>query len=396
MSSHPFITTTVLTQQIGNILTNKINAIYLVGTKGTGGTIAANELKLVPTLVEFDAIVGANSASKPAYRFLRLIDNSVPVYFVNGLSTATTPTLVDHLVAGFLVLAKNIRLAPGIIISPEAATLATGQETVFAAAQNLVSDNLMNWEYYHNLSTAANDKTKALAEAAVLNSPQGHSSCFWGFGKDSDNNNIPLSVVAAARTTFINRNRIGYYSPAAFQDPIPFSSVDEVFLPKWYIGTDEYTELNDKGINTIFLDGDGLSRKVYTLCGARTLSKDTSWRYMNTRYAANDIFARTAEVLKPFLFLPTDVIQGENNVTVAVGAQDNAVNADVILSLKVLLDQIAAEGAFSVAPLQEDGTQPDSYTIIPSRLADGNLAITIELYLVQTRERISRSFVKRG
>ena len=394
MGSHPFITTTVITQQFDTVVTEKLNTIYIVGTKGAGGSIANNQIREIPTLTEFDSIVGTNAASKPAYRFLRAIDGAVPVYFVNGFSSNAGATLADNLIAGFLELAKNVRLTPGIVVVPEIAGLTANTEAVYNAAQNLVSNSLMNWEYYHNLTLAANDKTKAIAEVANLTSPQGHSSAFWGYGRDADNNQIPLSVVAAARTTFLNRNRSGYFSPSAFQDAIPFSSVDSVYLPKWYIGTDEYTELNDKNINTIYLDGDGITRSNYTLCGARTLASDQAWRYINTRYAANNVFYRTAQILKPFLFLPADIASSvDSNV---IGYQEQSINADIILNLKVLLDQLANEGAFSTPPTLTDGTQPDSYNIIPSRLPDGNLAITIELYLVQTREKISLSFIKKG
>ena len=394
MSSHPFITVATITQSFSNVNTQKINTIYMVGTKGSG-SITNNSIQEVATLEDFDTIVGPNAVSRPSYKFLRAIDNAVPVYFVAGLSNNASPTLADNLIAGFLTLSKNVRLVPGIVVCPEVAEMTSGITSVFDAAQNLVSNSLLNWQYFHNLTVASDDKTKAIAEAALLNSPQGHSAAFYGYGKDSDGNNIPLAIVAAARTTFLNRSRRGYFSSAAFQETIPFSSVDEKYLPKWYIGVDEYTELNNKNINTIFLDGDGINRKSYTICGARTLSKDVSWRYQNTRYAANNIFNRCQEVLKPFLFLPTDVASTPSKTEVS-GFQEVLTNADILLALKVLLDDLAAEGAFSTPPILQDGTQPDQYTIIPTRLLDGNIAITIELYIVQTREKIALTFVKKG
>ena len=392
MSVHPFITTTVTSREYENIATAKNNTIYMIGTKGSG-TIGNNEIKSVPTLADFDTIVGSDAASRPAYRFMRLIDGAVPVYFVNGFDEGATPALVDHLVQGTVVLGGNVQLLPGILVIPETSGLSAGDiATVFTAAETLVSNALMNWEYYHNLTAASNTAALAITEASSLSSPQGHSAAFWGYGKDANDDDVPLAVVAAARTTLLNRTRTGYFSPAAFQEPIPFKSVPAEFIPAWSISADEYTTLNDKNINTVFLNGDGINVSVYTLNGARTLAANDTWRYMNTRYAANDIFFRTAITLKPFLFLPSDI----NPVIETPTLTQTVRNSDVILALQVLMATINREGAFSEPPIQNDGIRPQKYTINPERLSDGNLSITIEMFLVQSREKIDLSFIKRG
>ncbi|MGL5079255.1 MAG: hypothetical protein ACRDBG_25925 [Waterburya sp.] len=397
MATHPLITITQSVQAVNNVATNKINTIYMIGVKGVSGTILDNEIKLIPTVADFNSIVGSASTSAPSYKFLRSLDTGVPIYFVNGKDAGGAPTLLQNLTAGLVALGKNLRLPPGLIISAETGTLAAADITSFYnAAQNLVSNNLLNWEYYHNLSVAANDKTKAITEKTALTSPQGHSSCFYGYGKDSDNNLIPLSVVAAGRSTFLNRNRTGYFSPAAYQEAIPFKTVDAVYLPKWQIGLDEYTELNNANISSIFLEGTDTNPK-YTLLGARTLATDPAWKFQNTRYAANNVFNRCVEVMRPFLFLPADI---SSSTTVdnqpPIGLQESIVNSDVILALQVLLDELKAEGAFSIPPIQDNGNQDEQFQIFPRRLQNGDLAITVEMYLIQTRERIALSFVKKG
>lgn len=397
---HPFVTINSTVQSSDTTTTAKLSTIYIVGTKGAG-TIAPNEIKLIPTVNDFNTIVGSGSGSAPSYNFMRTIEpsTSVAIYFVNGFSTNGSPTLKDHLVAGALLLAKNVRLPGGIIVCPELGTLTVPADivTVFQALQNLVSNSLLNWEYYHNLSLLANDKTKALAEKSGLSSPQGHSSCYFGYGRDSNNNQIPASVVAAARTMFLNRTKRGYFSPSAYQDPIPFKSVDTGYIPRWEIGVDEYSELVNASINCIYLNGDGINTSSYVLCGARTLSTDLAWFYQNTRYTANNIFSRASSVLDKFLFLPSDISFSTNRgVAPVVGLQEQIVNADVIMATRVLMDTLAFEGAFSVPPIKADNSQDEPYTVLPFRTPDGNLAITIEMYLVQTRERISLNFVKKS
>ncbi|MGL5925550.1 hypothetical protein [Chroococcidiopsis sp.] len=397
---HPFVTINSTVQSSDTTTTQKLSTIYIVGTKGTG-TIGPNEIKPIPTVNDFNTIVGSGSLSAPSYNFIRTIEAStaVTIYFVNGFSTNASPTLKDHLLAGVLLLAKNIRLPAGVILCPELGTLTVAADivTVFQAFQNLVSNSLLNWEYYHNLSLLANDKTKASAERASLSSPQGHSSCYFGYGRDSNNNQIPASAVAAARLMYLNRTKRGYFSPAAYQEPIPFKSVDPGFIPKWEIGIDEYTELVNSGINCIYLNGDGITNSSYLLCGARTLSTDLAWYYQNTRYTANNIFFRASSVLEKFLFLPSDISTIANrNAVPVVGLQEQIVNADVILATRVLMDTLAFEGAFSTPPIKGDNTQDEPYTVLPLRTPDGNLALTIEMYLVQTREKISLNFVKKS
>lgn len=390
--THPFINVTVQTIPTDVVTTEKINTIYLVGTT-LAGTIGDNKIKLIRTLTEFDDLIGANAPSRADYAFLRKIDPSVPAYFVNGRSLNPTPTPTDHLLAGFTLLSLNVRLPGGIIICPEVGALtAANSALVYTSAQNFVSNVLINWQYFHNTLIVTDTTAKAQTEKNTYTSPQGHSALFYGYGKDDQDNPIALSTVAAARMTTLNR-RSGYLSPSAYQDPIPFKTVDDKYLPKFTITDNEFKILKDKNINPIYLDGDGINTGVYTICGARTLANDLAWRHINTRYAANNVFIRCSDILKPFLFLPADVNAVTNNVAIN---QENLNNADIILALRVLLDTMQSEGAFATPPLTDNTVISEPYEIRPSKSQNGDLQIEIIVSLVQTRETISINFIKRG
>jgi hypothetical protein len=253
----------------------------------------------------------------------------------------------------------------------------------------------VNWQYFHNSQPTVDTFDKVVTDRNNYVSAQGHSALFYGFGRDENNNLIALSTVAAALMTLLNR-RSGYLSPSAFQQAIPFASVEAKYLPQFTLAVNEYKLLNDKNINTIYLDGDGINNGKFTLYGARTLSADNAWLHINTRYAANNVFSRCADILKPFLFLPADLNAGLNVVETGSTFQESLNNADIILALRVLLDTMQAEGAFATPPLIDGLPTGDQFEIKPSKAANGDLNIEITVSLVQTRERISLNFIKRG
>lgn len=396
MSAHPAISINVVSVTNNAVDTAKINAIYIVG-RATTGTIAPNAIAQINTAADFDTLIGVDVPSRPEYNFIRKIDSSVPIYFVNGRDVAVGAGLSEHLIAGFALLSRSIRMQPGIVVCPaiKSADITPAQaNAIFSVAQGFVSNQLVNWQYFHNCQPAVDTFDKAIANRNNFTSPQGHSALFYGFGRDENNELISLASVAAALLTSLNR-RVGYLSPSAYQQQIPFATVEAKYLPLFTVSSNEYRLLNDKNINSIYLDGDGLTTGVYTLYGARTLSADNAWLHINTRYAANNVFNRCVDILKPFLFLPAD-INAVNNENTASGFQESLNNADIVLALRDLMDTMQTEGAFATPPLVDGIPVGEPYEIRPSKAPNGDLNLEIFMSLVQTRERISLNFVKRG
>lgn len=395
MAAHPAISIDIVSVSNVLITTAKLNTIYIVGT-ATTGSIAPNAIAQVRTITDFDTLIGANALTRAEYNFIRKIDPSVTVYFVNGKDLVST-ALADHLVAGFALLARSIRMPSGVVICPsiKSADITPAQANMlYIFAQNFVSNQLVNWQYFHNCQPAVDTYDKAIADRNNYVSPQGHSALFYGFGKDENGELISLATVGAALLTLLNR-RLGYLSPSAYQQQIPFTMVDAKYLPQFTVAVNEYQLLNAKNINSIYLDGDGISGGAYTLFGARTLSADVPWLHINTRYAANNVFSRCADILKPYLFLPAD-INSINNEDLTSNFQESLNNADILMALRDLLDTMQSEGAFATPPSVDGNVVGDPYEILPSKLPNGDLNLEITVSLVQTREKISLNFIKRG
>lgn len=206
-------------------------------------------------------------------------------------------SVVENLTAGIDSLMEEESIFPGVILCPERATLEepSPRTTLQKRLDDLCRQRY--WMFFANITLSTDTVEEAIGEAGLHTSELGHTAFYYGSFVYEDRE-CPVSALAAATVTKASRREGASQSPAgAFYPLIAPSSINN------YVSRDlERDELKDQGINVAKLvPGYG-----YCLWGARTLSKNSRFRYINTRQCINQIARQLKISLTPYLLDPID------------------------------------------------------------------------------------------
>lgn len=208
---------------------------------------------------------------------------------------------LDHLLNGIYEISLDSTLDPGIMLVPETGNTTGGLSTepsltqIQSTLDKLASER--HWMFFLNAPLRTTSDGDYVAEVARYVSELGHTSYYAG-GVVYDENVTSLAAIAAAIATKATLAEGASQSPAGIGYPIvyPQEVLDYNNL------TDQFDALRDAGINVLTLK----KTRGYVIWGARTLSKNRRFLYINTRQCINQVAVNLELALEPFLLDPVD------------------------------------------------------------------------------------------
>jgi hypothetical protein len=222
----------ISTAQLGGI--DEFKSIIILGTSTTG---TQNALVDIYSLSDYQAKFGVGSPCEPHVRSLfanypalttTVTTRPSRVKFFRCFDTGGSPTTTTHLTAGIAAMTALDELPLGIMLCPEAFTVANAPDTTtlygllntLALAKRL----LLFADFRATVTTAALVSTAADAYLG----PNRGVAAYYGWNLESAVN-VPLSVIAAAQAlrTFDER---GQFVPPAGKFPIVNSAPQPALL----------------------------------------------------------------------------------------------------------------------------------------------------------------------
>ncbi|AND75496.1 tail sheath protein [Nostoc phage N1] len=254
-------TTTVAADVISAINTDTtLNKEVLAAIGGTSSTVTITSKK--PTTTTTCSVTG--------------------VIFTLTIITTTAPTVSDY-----VYTIQNVfdpALEAGFVIAPEAFSTFTKNDrlSIQVALENLASGYRYQWAALIDsgaMSEISNTE-RAIAEAATYTSPQGHSSYYYPYLVNLNDQQVPPSAAVAGLALY-------RYVVDGFAEPpagvaYPLKGVKDV---AYKVTWNEQNVANPEGVNCI------LNKENYGIVvwGARTLSADPNIVFISTRVILNII-----------------------------------------------------------------------------------------------------------
>lgn len=193
------------------------------------------------------------------------------------VGTSSTPVTVDvrDYAARMVTYFRNGREC-GFILAPSAYAAATADEHSYLASIAEAVAVTSSCVSLVDPRTATNSISLAIAEAAAIGSPRGHSWYYFPYAKSLEVA-IPPSVLVAAVS--IKAQRISFSQPAAGKT-FPLAGITGFTFD---VQDAHQAILNPKGINVLRF----LPRKGWVIYGARTLSTSAFYKFGTTRVIMN-------------------------------------------------------------------------------------------------------------
>lgn len=352
---------------------DSIDSIYVVATSDEE-TLNLN----TPTVISKDTYLTdyPNLAEISRASIVAIYENypQAKINFVNaGKITGSSAT--EKLTSALEELGKTGDLELGYLLVPELSTLPnTGgvneRSDIFSKAETVAKGK--GWLHFVQISDEALTVEDAKKERAVYFSELGSSAAYYGSVPYTDPNppipnpdgspvfiNAPVAAIATAIASKATNRETVNQSPAGISYPIIATTVNN------YVSNDgDLDELADNGINVPRL----IQPYGYILYGARTLSIDPNFKYINTRQCISSIAATLRSALLPYFAEPID----PNGQTTQA----------VILDATSIMESAFTSGKLS------GNTSADAYTIVQRPPKDNTIEIDIYARFVNTVEQI--------
>lgn len=354
----------------GTVTSQGINRFYLFGVSTNVTPADINTPIFVTNLTEFNTrFPGALEITTLSIAFFFANYPQGQLFFINCkdpaiAAPATTLDRQNYIFALSQIAARGQNLELGIISIPETVNLVNQADrtAVYASAEALCQR--LDWLHFVNSATTTDNKAKVLAERNLYSSPLGHSAYYYGFIRDANTKNIPVSVAAVAIALRRSREEAPFEPPAGANYPL--QGVSSIVN---YVDNDaDYDELKLRGINVI----QQIPRVGWCLWGARTLAIEPKFQFINTRMAVSVATFELQIAVTPFLFRAIDP---RGSVTLAI---DNTIVS--------VMSSLFNRGGLSGEEITK------SFRIVDRPVTDGNLRRILKRVLaryVDTLEEIS-------
>ena len=267
---------------------------YLVGTapQGTDHTPT-----LVSSLTDFTNVFGASPSTEYVRAFFRMAPSG-RLWFVKA---ATGVDAAAQRAAFITAIESSFteQMPQGFLLCPESATMGDhpDREAVIIAMEALASQQRMQWLALGDCGQTIDTVAGLQAEFVNTTSALGHLAVYGNWVRTTEDELIPMSVYAAAVACRRFREQ-GFYQPPAG--------------PQYLLaGAQSLTvDFTDAEQDTLNAEGINISRnrpgRGICLWGARVLSNDPAFRFINQRVIFN-VLARTLVVaLDSLLFQAID------------------------------------------------------------------------------------------
>ncbi|QVQ57016.1 tail sheath protein [Anabaena phage Elbi] len=202
------------------------------------------------------------------------------VIFTLTTTTASVPSVSDYVYTIQNIFDPN--LEAGFVIAPEAFStfIKADRLSLQVALENLASSYRYQWAALIDSGAMAeiSNTDRAVAESSAYNSPQGHSSYYYPYLVNLNDQQVPPSAAVAGMALY--RFVVdGFAEPPAGVN-FPLRGVKDV---AYKVTWSEQNVANPEGVNCI-LNKDNYGVVVW---GARTLSADPNIVFISTRVILN-------------------------------------------------------------------------------------------------------------
>lgn len=287
--------TVTITSVVAGAYTVTINGVDFTKT-ATGSETATALCNDLILLINAHSVVGKEvvASAGSAGTFLIKGRNPVDTLLVtesnaNITLTETSPALPDVNDYVYAVLKTfDPILEPGFLVAPEAFMQLTNQSnrlSLVNAIEILCSGNKFQWMGLIDCGADVSSVPRAVAEAKLYTSAQGHLAYYFPYGVDLSDDDVALTpaIAGLAIRRYIEQ---GFAEPPAGAE-YPIKGVKSL---KYNANWSDSNVANADGVNLIM----NQANKGIVCWGARTRSADPLFKFVNTRVILNITLATLA------------------------------------------------------------------------------------------------------